>query len=95
MKTIEEVLDKIKETLEQKGNTYGPTYRRVAAMLNVRPQYSILVRILEKVARVHNMLNVGQVDFDLLQEELIDIACYAVLAAFECTPCCPTGYDSY
>ena len=82
MRTIEDVLTKIKETLEVKGTIYGPTYRRVASMLNVRPQYSILVRILEKTARIHNLLNSGG-DTSHICEEFIDIACYAVLAAYE------------
>ncbi len=85
MRTIKEVLDIVEQTLEHKGNTYGPTYRKVATMLSVQPQYSILVRMLEKIARCHNLLkqNGGLAH---LREEFIDIACYAVLAAFESEP---------
>ena len=83
MRSIEEVISLVRDTLTNKGNIYGPTYRRVATMLSVRPQYSIMVRILEKIARAHNMMNTGPVDLDHLREEFIDIACYAILAAFE------------
>lgn len=82
-RTIGNVIDKVKETLEQKENIYGPTYHRVAVMLSVKPQYSILVRILEKAARAHNIIEGNKFDAAHLQEEFIDIACYAILAAFE------------
>lgn len=86
MTTVEETLEIIKDTLKQKGTIYGSTYRRVATMLNVKPQYSIMVRILEKIARAYNILNSGEIDFDALKDQFIDIAGYAVLAAFECPP---------
>lgn len=84
MRQIKEIITKIEETLTQKGNTYGTTYRKVATMLSVQPQYSIMVRMLEKIARIHNMLRTGTGTAEHLQEEFIDISCYAILAAFEC-----------
>lgn len=82
MRTIEEVIIRVRETLTSKGGQYGTTYKRVATMLSVQPQFSILVRILEKCARCHNLLKKSGNE-EHLREEFIDIACYAVLAAFE------------
>lgn len=82
IRSVNDIIEVVKETLTAKGDAYGPTYHRVATMLSVRPQYSILVRILEKCARCHNLLRKDG-GMAHLREEMIDIACYAILAAFE------------
>jgi hypothetical protein len=83
MRTHQEVIDHVADTLARKGAEYGgPTYRRVATMLSVKPQFSILVRILEKCSRAHNLMMKSGNEIHL-REEFIDIACYAILAAFE------------
>lgn len=84
MRKIEDAIDKVREILTLKGGIYGPTYHKVASMLSVCPQYSILVRILEKSARIDNLLKQPTSQMlEQLQEEFIDIAAYAILAAYE------------
>lgn len=87
MRTLNEAFDRMKELMEEKGEAYGPTYRRTAAALGVAPQYSILVRIVEKAMRCDNILrhsDLADVSANpALVEEFLDIAVYAVLAAFE------------
>lgn len=85
VRSLEDIINRVRQTLTDKGNQYGPTYRRVATMLSVQPQYSVLVRILEKCARAHNLMRQAG-GLAHLQEEFIDIACYAILAAFESEP---------
>ena len=87
MRTHQDALDAVKNLLSDKGLLYGKTYQRVATALSVPPQYSILVRMMEKMFRVDNLLKgVKPVNQAHLREEFLDIAVYAILAAFESEP---------
>ena len=88
MRTIDDALALVKSTLTEKGQGYGPTYRRVAQALGVKPQYSILVRILEKALRIDNILKFDNTETTnkVLAEEFKDIAGYAILGLFESSP---------
>lgn len=87
MRTLAEAINKVTETLGQKGDLYGPTYRRVGLLLNVPSQYSILVRMTEKICRLDNILAEGQDNRrQAVAEEFLDLACYAILAMFESWP---------
>jgi hypothetical protein len=81
-RTLSEMIKTVENLLSEKGNDYGKTYLKVAAMLSVKPQYSILVRILEKCARCDNLLRRDNSEVPL-RENFLDIAAYAILAAFE------------
>lgn len=86
MRTHQDALDAVKNLMTDKAQLYGKTYQRVATALSVPPQYSILVRIQEKIFRVDNLLKQGQPNQAHLREEFLDIAVYAILAAFESEP---------
>jgi len=84
MRRLIEAVDLVYDTLEKKDAIYGQTYRKVGAALGVEPQYSILVRMLEKCIRLNNLLCYGGGrDSKDVAEEFLDIAVYAVLGLFE------------
>jgi hypothetical protein len=80
---MDDILGKIQAMLTSKGNTYGRTYHKVGLALGCPPQHSILVRMMEKMLRVNNILNRPCPDMAHVQEEFLDIAAYAALGAFE------------
>ncbi len=85
MRTIDDALDLLRETLIERGQGYGTTYRQVGLALRVKPQYSILVRIVEKALRLDNLLkfdNTTTTD-KAIAAEFLDIAGYAILGLFE------------
>lgn len=88
MRTIKEAIQKIESTLEEKGNLYGNTYRRVGLALNVPSQYSIIVRMMEKLMRLDRMVSgfSQTVEAQAVADEFLDLACYAILGLFESSP---------
>ena len=86
LRTLAEAINLVNTTLKRKGDAYGTTYRRVGLALSVPPQYSILVRMLEKVMRLDNLLKTGPIHKVAIAEEFLDLACYAVLGLLESSP---------
>ena len=84
LRTMTEAVDLIRQTLDEKGNIYGPTYRQVGLALGVPSQYSIMVRMMEKLLRINNQLRFGRSQKSA--EEFLDLACYAVLGLMESAP---------
>jgi hypothetical protein len=80
---IEDVVEHVEDTLLAKNDSYSFANRKVALALSIAPQYSIIVRLMEKVVRIDNILKGPSPDMEKIQEEFIDIAGYGILGAFE------------
>ena len=82
-KNLADVLDHIYEVLTTKNSTYGFANRKVGLALSRSPLDSLVVRLMEKVIRIDNILKGPLPDMNQVQEEFLDIAGYGVIGGFE------------
>jgi len=83
------VLDEIRQLHLRKTQDYGAdddafaNIRFGAEVVNIEPWQACLVRICDKVQRLKAFCHNGRVEFDGLEDTLLDLASYAVIAEVE------------
>ena len=80
--TFDEVLQQMAEIHRRKNADYGSSYNLAPALLGIPAHVGLLVRMTDKLARACRLAQgqIPQVEGEALQDTLLDLANYAVLA---------------
>lgn len=80
--SFDEILQKMAEVHRRKNADYGSSYNLAPALLGIPVHVGLLVRMTDKLARACRLAQgqIPQMEGEALQDTLLDLANYAVLA---------------